>query len=240
MGTCYTLAPGTCILERAVILIAGNFVLRPREQNWGAINVGQTLNEVLTWRWQWTLPVTASTHNLRLVTAIGSCLFVLLPINNRRCNLHGWLNNLNSSTLELTGDHLQSLQSWVVLGSCWHRNSTCKSAYNATDQLKLWRPKKDKCNSTLKWAHLYFFVAFLWSLKPRPKTLSAIHTLTSLESSDFCQVGFTPMGIVTSHVSDVMDVIVLTSSVRLSVCPSHYPGRTDGHINLNFGMEVKW
>ncbi len=83
MGTCYTLAPGTSILEGAVTTIAGNFVLKPMQQNWGAINVGKTLNEVLTWRWQWTLPVTASTYNLRLVTAKGYSLFVLLPINDR-------------------------------------------------------------------------------------------------------------------------------------------------------------
>ena len=39
-----------------------------------------------------------------------------------------------------------------------------------------------------------------------------------------------------THVSNMMDVIVLTSCVCLCVCPSHSPGQTA----LNFGMEVKW
>ena len=34
------------------------------------------------------------------------------------------------------------------------------------------------------------------------------------------------------------DVIVLASSVNLSSCLSHYPGGTDRHTDLNFGMEV--
>ena len=50
--------------------------------------------------------------------------------------------------------------------------------------------------------------------------------------------------IITPHFSHVMGVIVLTSSVCLCVCacvrPSHSVGRTDGHTDLDFGMEVKW
>ena len=33
---------------------------------------------------------------------------------------------------------------------------------------------------------------------------------------------------------------VFTSCVCLSVRPSRYPGRTDWHTGMNFGMEVKW
>ncbi len=49
--------------------------------------------------------------------------------------------------------------------------------------------------------------------------------------------------VITSHVSDVMGVIVLTLFVCLCVCVSvcylsH--GRTYRHIDLNFGMKVKW
>ncbi len=48
----------------------------------------------------------------------------------------------------------------------------------------------------------------------------------------------------TTHISDMMGLIVLTSfgcvSVCPSVCPSHDPGRTDRLTDLNFGMEVKW
>ncbi len=37
-------------------------------------------------------------------------------------------------------------------------------------------------------------------------------------------------------------VIVLTASVCVcvSVCPAHSPCQTDGHTELDFGMEVKW
>ncbi len=47
------------------------------------------------------------------------------------------------------------------------------------------------------------------------------------------------MLIFTPHVSDVMGVIVLTSSVCLCMGASHYPGGTERNTDLNFGMEVK-
>ena len=37
---------------------------------------------------------------------------------------------------------------------------------------------------------------------------------------------------ITPHISDVMGVIVLTSSVCLSLCPSHSTSRMDGHTDL--------
>ncbi len=34
--------------------------------------------------------------------------------------------------------------------------------------------------------------------------------------------------------------VVLTSSVCVCVRPSYAPGQTDGHTDLNFGLEVEW
>ena len=46
------------------------------------------------------------------------------------------------------------------------------------------------------------------------------------------------------HPASAAGVIVLALCVCvcvcLCVCPSHYPGRTKEHTDLNFGMEIKW